>query len=84
MEEIVDILDMYAVEDFDDVLIQIVNTFAEQRKERMEGKEDDWKQRKNYRRRKRVHANCKFYNGSDGHRFRKCEGLVAKSYSYRK
>jgi|TARA_R100000084_G_scaffold92080_1_gene45941 hypothetical protein len=41
MEEIVDILDKYAVEDFDDVLIQIVNTFAEQRKERMEGKEDD-------------------------------------------
>ena len=41
MIEIVEILDKYDVEDFDDVLIQIVNTFAEQRKERMEGKEDD-------------------------------------------
>ena len=41
MEEIVDILDKYAVEDFDDLLIQILMTFAEQRKERMEGKEND-------------------------------------------
>jgi glycine cleavage system protein P-like pyridoxal-binding family len=38
MIEIVEILDKYDVEDFDDVLIQIVNTFAEQRKERMEEK----------------------------------------------
>ena len=36
MEEIVEILDKYAVEDFDDLLIQIVMTFAEQRKIRME------------------------------------------------
>ena len=40
MEEIVDILDKYAVEDFDDLLIQIVMTFAEQRKQRM-AEEDD-------------------------------------------
>lgn len=40
MEEIVDILDKYAVEDFDDLLIQIVMTFAEQRKQRMEEEND--------------------------------------------
>jgi len=40
MEEIVDILDKYAVEDFDDLLIQIVMTFAEQRKQRMEEEDD--------------------------------------------
>ena len=39
MEEIVDILDKYALEDFDDLLIQIVMTFAEQRKQRMEENE---------------------------------------------
>ena len=41
MEQIVELLDKYAVEDFDNLLIQIVMTFAEQRKIRMEEEEDD-------------------------------------------
>ena len=40
MEQIVELLDKYAVEDFDDLLIQIVMTFAEQRKQRMEEEND--------------------------------------------
>ena len=40
MEQIVDILDKHAVEDFDDLLIQIIMTFAEQRKQRMEEEDD--------------------------------------------
>jgi len=41
MEQIVELLDKYAVEDFDNLLIQIVMTIAEQRKIRMEEEEDD-------------------------------------------
>ena len=41
IEQIVDILDKHAVEDFDDLLIQIVMTIAEQRKIRMEEEEND-------------------------------------------
>ena len=41
IEEIVDILDKHALEDFDDLLIQIVMIIAEQRKIRMEEEEDD-------------------------------------------
>ena len=40
MEQIVELLDKYAVEDFDNLLIQIVMTFAEQRKQRMEEEND--------------------------------------------
>jgi|TARA_B100000900_G_C20463076_1_gene668123 hypothetical protein len=40
MEQIVELLDKYAVEDFDNLLIQIVMTFAEQRKIRMEEEND--------------------------------------------
>lgn len=36
MEQIVELLDKYHVDDFDDLLIQIVMTIAEQRKIRME------------------------------------------------
>ena len=36
MEEIVKILDQYHVDDFDDVLIKIIQTIAEQRELRME------------------------------------------------
>ena len=40
IEQIVDILDKHAVEDFDDLLIQIVMTIAEQRKIREEEEDD--------------------------------------------
>tara|TARA_R100000353_G_scaffold159546_1_gene119037 strand:- start:1575 stop:1700 length:126 start_codon:yes stop_codon:yes gene_type:complete len=40
IEQIVDILDKHAVEDFDDLLIQIVMIIAEQRKQRMEEEDD--------------------------------------------
>lgn len=36
MPEIVEILDKYHVDDFDDVLIKIIKTFVEQREIRME------------------------------------------------
>jgi len=36
MPEIVEILDKYHVDDFDDVLIKIIQTFVEQREIRME------------------------------------------------
>ena len=36
MEQIVELLDKYAVEDFDAVLIKIIQTFVEQREIRME------------------------------------------------
>ena len=40
IEQIVDILDKHAVEDFDDLLIQIVMIIAEQRKIREEEEDD--------------------------------------------
>lgn len=40
MPEIVEILDNYHVDDFDDVLIKIIQTFVEQRKIRMEEEND--------------------------------------------
>tara|TARA_B100000212_G_scaffold114812_1_gene85648 strand:- start:545 stop:670 length:126 start_codon:yes stop_codon:yes gene_type:complete len=41
MPEIVEILDKYNVDDFDDVLIKIIQTFVEQREIRTEEKNDD-------------------------------------------
>ena len=41
MEQIVELLDNYHVDDFDDVLIKIIQTFAEQREIRMQEEEDD-------------------------------------------
>ena len=41
MPEIVEILDNYHVDDFDDVLIKIIQTFVEQREIRMEEENDD-------------------------------------------
>lgn len=40
MPEIVEILDNYHVDDFDDVLIKIIQTFVEQREIRMEEEND--------------------------------------------
>lgn len=40
MEQIVEILDKYHVDDFDDVLIRIVQTIAEQRELRKEEQDD--------------------------------------------
>ena len=39
MDEIIKILDQYHVDDFDDVLIKIIQTIAEQRELRMEEEE---------------------------------------------
>lgn len=41
MEQIVELLDNYHVDDFDDVLIKIIQTFVEQREIRMQEEEDD-------------------------------------------
>tara|TARA_B100000123_G_scaffold266669_1_gene239110 strand:- start:116 stop:241 length:126 start_codon:yes stop_codon:yes gene_type:complete len=41
MPEIVELLDKYHVDDFDDVLIKIIQTFVEQREIRMEEENDD-------------------------------------------
>ena len=41
MPEIVELLDRYHVDDFDDVLIKIIKTFVEQREIRLEEEEDD-------------------------------------------
>ena len=41
MDEIIKILDQYHVDDFDDVLIKIIQTIAEQRELRME-EEEAW------------------------------------------